>query len=75
MRDSLTSLRSSILQYETENGRTYHAMSAGSEPTPFTLPSLAAHWLTLVLRLEYFLPNDDVRDIQTCAVCGPPSRG
>ncbi|KAK3368361.1 S-adenosyl-L-methionine-dependent methyltransferase [Podospora didyma] len=27
--DSLTSLRSSILAYEEENGRTYHAMSAG----------------------------------------------
>lgn len=29
VRDSLTSLRSSILQYQQENGRTYHAMSAG----------------------------------------------
>ncbi|CAK7268478.1 hypothetical protein SEPCBS57363_003112 [Sporothrix epigloea] len=28
-RESLTSLRSSILAYQQENGRTYHAMSAG----------------------------------------------
>ncbi|TIC89843.1 Secondary metabolism regulator LAE1 [Colletotrichum higginsianum] len=28
-RDSLTSLRSSLRQYQHENGRTYHAMSAG----------------------------------------------
>ncbi|KAK3319027.1 S-adenosyl-L-methionine-dependent methyltransferase [Apodospora peruviana] len=30
--ESLTSLRSSILAYQEENGRTYHAMSAGSRP-------------------------------------------
>ncbi|KAL8404367.1 hypothetical protein RB594_009279 [Gaeumannomyces avenae] len=29
LRESLTSLRSSILAYQQENGRTYHAMSAG----------------------------------------------
>jgi hypothetical protein len=29
--DSLASLRSSILQHQIENGRTYHSMSAGSK--------------------------------------------
>lgn len=32
--DSLASLRSSILQHQVENGRTYHSMSAGKYAYP-----------------------------------------
>ncbi|GAB1315639.1 hypothetical protein MFIFM68171_05849 [Madurella fahalii] len=38
--DSLTSLRSSILAYQQENGRTYHAMSAGKYFLPNDAPEI-----------------------------------
>lgn len=39
----LTSLRSSVLKFQEENGRTYHSMSGGSKsPPPLSPPSLAA---------------------------------
>ncbi|KAJ2898478.1 hypothetical protein MKZ38_003867 [Zalerion maritima] len=48
LRESLTSLHSSILAFQEENGRTYHALSAGKNTTP-PLRSVT----------EYILPNDD----------------
>ncbi|KAL2021876.1 hypothetical protein VTK56DRAFT_6471 [Thermocarpiscus australiensis] len=40
LNDSLTSLRSSIVAYQEENGRTYHAMSAGKYFLPNDAPEI-----------------------------------
>jgi len=58
LEESLTSLRSSILDYRRENGRTYHRLSDGSEWVgPRVLPSSAANASPMA---EYVLPNDEV---------------
>lgn len=64
-RESLTSLRSSIMAYQHENGRTYHAMSAGK----YFLPNdeqeierldLQHHVLTLTIEGNHCLcPKND----------------
>ncbi|KAI8682056.1 hypothetical protein NCS55_00459900 [Fusarium keratoplasticum] len=53
---SSSSLRSSILNYRQENGRTYHQYKDGSKAT------LAVDLIDRVLirRLEYNMPNDDL---------------
>jgi hypothetical protein len=59
-------LGSSVLAYQQENGRTYHAMSAGSMSSfpearsPGHLHAFLNPLLTRRLLAEYFLPNDDV---------------
>ena len=57
--ESLASLRSSILDYRRENGRTYHKLSDGSERSLST--SLMFSRLSDVdTVIEYVLPNDEV---------------
>ncbi|KAL1892996.1 hypothetical protein Sste5346_006676 [Sporothrix stenoceras] len=59
-RESLTSLRSSILAYQHENGRTYHAMSAGkyflpNDEAEIERLDLQHHVLTLTIEGNHCL--------------------
>ncbi|KAI8680666.1 hypothetical protein NCS56_00472400 [Fusarium sp. Ph1] len=53
---SSSSLRSSILNYRQENGRTYHQYKDGSKAT-FAVDLIDR---VLIRRLEYNMPNDDL---------------
>ncbi|KAH6976760.1 S-adenosyl-L-methionine-dependent methyltransferase, partial [Ilyonectria destructans] len=54
--ESLVSLRSSIFAYQQENGRTYHAMSAGK----YFMPNDEHHLMTLTIGDRYCLcPKND----------------
>ncbi|KAJ3466642.1 hypothetical protein MRS44_004206 [Fusarium solani] len=53
---SSSSLRSSILSYRQENGRTYHQYKDGSKAT-FAVDLIDQ---VLIRRLEYNMPNDDL---------------
>ena len=50
---SLHSLRSSILQHQEENGRTYHAMSSGSKLGLTSV--IKATGAIVITNLSYFL--------------------
>ncbi|CAK7221884.1 hypothetical protein SBRCBS47491_004681 [Sporothrix bragantina] len=69
-RESLTSLRSSILAYQHENGRTYHAMSAGkyflpNDEAEIERLDLQHHVLTLTIEGNHCLcpKNDGARRV------------
>lgn len=53
----LTSLRSSVLKYQEENGRTYHAMSSGST-SPVSCGKSSEEEADSLLP-EYYIPNDE----------------